>query len=83
MTVKLKKIGNSKGLIIPKKLIEMCGLDDEVFMTVEDGHIIISSAEAPRAGWEKQFEKANAGKSIDNEVIDHISNDFDETEWTW
>jgi len=83
MTVKLKKIGNSKGLIIPKKVLEMCGLNDEVTMTVEEGHIIISPIHEPRANWEKQFSNADSGKVDEVNLLENISNDFDETEWTW
>ena len=82
MTVKLKKIGNSRGLIIPKKVLEMCGLNEEVVMTVEEGHIIISPVNEPRANWEKQFSDADLKKDEVN-LFENISNDFDDTEWTW
>ena len=84
MTVKLKKIGNSRSLIIPKKVIDMCDLKNEVVMVVEDQHIIISAATAPRAGWIKQFESAiAAGEAPENDVFNGLSNEIDETEWTW
>ena len=84
MTVKLKKIGNSRGLIIPKKVIDMCDLKNEVVMVVEDQHIIISATTVPRSGWAKQFESAiAAGEMPENDVFNGLSNEIDETEWTW
>jgi antitoxin MazE len=84
MIVKVKKIGNSKGIIIPKNLIEMCDIGEEVSLVVEDNHIIISAPKNPRAEWEVQFKAAlKEVKEPNNEYLNHIPNEFDEDEWTW
>ncbi len=83
MTVNLIKIGNSKGIRIPKPLIDECGLGDTVELRVEKGKLVISPARAIRGGWESRF----AGVSSDSPESllpgDAITNDFDREEWEW
>ena len=52
MKTRLVRIGNSRGLHLPKSLIEKAGLKDEVEVTLLDGVLIVTSAEHPRKGWE-------------------------------
>jgi antitoxin MazE len=84
MVVKIRKFGNSKGVLLPKKLMEMCQLEDEVHIDIKDGNIIISPSVKPRSDWEKKFKTAVAREKKAN-VMDNIevSNDFDNTDWTW
>jgi antitoxin MazE len=85
MTTKLIRIGNSKGIRIPKPLIEQSKLTDEVELIVGDNEIILRSASNPRQGWEKAFR--DMAKNQDDELIDvnspTLDNQFDESEWTW
>jgi antitoxin MazE len=56
------KIGNSQGIRIPKLVLEQAGLRGEVEIDVRHGHIILSAASEPRAGWAAAFETmARAG----------------------
>jgi antitoxin MazE len=56
MKALLVPIGNSRGVRIPKPLIEQCGLTDEVDLDVQDGTILIRAPRVgPRAGWTKAF----------------------------
>ena len=43
MKTRLVRIGNSRGVRIPKPLIEQAGLTDEVEMGVRDGAIVIAA----------------------------------------
>lgn len=52
---KLIKIGNSRGIRIPRTLLEQAGLTNEVEMTVEGNSLIIHTAHSPRQGWEIRF----------------------------
>jgi antitoxin MazE len=83
MVLKLRKIGNSAGILLSKTLIEQCSIKDEVSVTVKNGSIIITPVKKkPRDGWEEQFIKA--GSQNDNEkLMGDIKNKFDEEEWTW
>ena len=79
---KLVKIGNSRGIRIPKPLLEQAGLKDEVEMVVQGDKLIIQSPHKPRQGWEAQF--ASMAEHRDDRSLDEPTpTQWDETEWTW
>ncbi|MDQ8165871.1 MAG: AbrB/MazE/SpoVT family DNA-binding domain-containing protein [Gemmatimonadota bacterium] len=51
MRAKLVKIGNSRGIRLPKSVIEEAGLGDEVELRVRKGEIVIARVKAVREGW--------------------------------
>ena len=56
MRSKLVPIGNSKGVRIPKAILEAVGLTDAIDLRVEDGRLVITPvrrSRAPREGWER------------------------------
>jgi antitoxin MazE len=83
MIVPLIKIGNSKGIRIPKQLIEKCGLGDTVELRVEKGVLVISPARTPPADWEAKFDRASADPAAPTLMGEAITNDFDNQEWEW
>lgn len=74
-------IGNSRGVRIPKPLLEQAGLGDEVELHAEEGRIVIAAAARPRAGWAEAAKAAHAGG--DDELIETPAPDFDVEEWVW
>ncbi|MEN9312327.1 MAG: hypothetical protein RIT42_433, partial [Bacteroidota bacterium] len=46
VTVKLRNIGNSKGIIIPKELLAQCNMEENVTIEVKDQQLIIRHAES-------------------------------------
>ena len=80
MRARLVKIGNSRGIRLPKPVIEQAGLDEEVSVEVRDGAVIISSAKQVRAGWSvaaRLLRVRNADRLVDEPVATR----FDEREW--
>ena len=79
---KVVKIGNSRGIRIPRALLEQADLTDEVEMSVEGNRLVIQSARQPRQGWEAKFvEMAQHG---DDRVLDEpVATQWDDAEWTW
>jgi len=82
MKTRLVRIGNSRGVRIPKPLLDQVGLEDEVELRVVDNGIVIRAAGSPRAGW------AEAAKSAHERGEDALLDEptrtrFDETEWEW
>ena len=82
MKARLIRIGNSRGVRIPKPLLEQVGLEDEVELRVVENGIVIEAARAPRAGW------AEAAKLVHQREEDGILDEptptrFDGTEWDW
>jgi len=82
MKARIIQIGNSRGVRIPKALLEQANLTDNVQIEAQAGEIVIRSARAPRADWEAQFSRmAQRG---DDRLLDRpTTTSFDETEWEW
>ena len=57
MKARIIRIGNSRGLRIPKLLLEQYGLEGEVELTGVDGALVIRPLAKPRAGWAAAFEE--------------------------
>jgi antitoxin MazE len=82
MRANLVAIGNSRGVRIPKAVLEQTGLKDEVDMEVRGSEIVIRSARKPREGWADDCKKmAELGE--DGLIDPQTPTVFDETEWTW
>ena len=84
MRARVVKIGNSKGIRIPKPLLEQTGIMNDVDLEVENDRIIIRPVSSPRSGWENVF-RTMAEKDDDELVIgdESISHSWDEEEWQW
>lgn len=84
MKSSIVRIGNSRGIRIPKALLEQCGLEDTVELEVEGDRLIIRPARSPREGWADAFcEMARRG---DDKLIDAGrwgQTEWDRTEWRW
>jgi antitoxin MazE len=83
MRTELVRIGNSRGLRIPKPLIEQCGLGNTVELRVENDCLVISPGRRPRQGWREAFRAA--GAIVDDELLLEITEPsyFDRKEWRW
>jgi antitoxin MazE len=82
MKTKIVRIGNSRGVRIPKPLLEEAGLDEQVQLRVVEGGIMIESERAPRAGWADAAALANE-RGDDTLLDDLVPTRFDETDWEW
>lgn len=82
LKVKIVQIGNSRGIRIPKALLEQCGLEGELELVPDGDQLILRSCARPRRGWAKAFkEMAERG---DDALLDaDTQNDFDDSEWEW
>jgi len=77
MRIDLVQIGNSKGIRLPKAVIEQAQLTDELELEVSAGLITIQSAKHTREGWEQAAKACRA--AVDDEVDDWdaTASDFD------
>jgi antitoxin MazE len=79
---KIVKIGNSRGIRIPRTLLEQAGLATDIEMTVEGNNLIIHTVHTPRQGWETQFK--SMAEYDDDRLFDALpSNQWDRDEWEW
>ena len=83
MPTRLIRIGNSRGIRIPKALVEAAGLDASLRMRVVDTGLLLERVEDdPRAGWAeaaRELEDRSDGGLLD----DPVPTVFDESEWEW
>ena len=81
MKLQLTRIGNSRGIRIPKPLIAQCGLGDAVEVRVTPEGLVIAPHRAPRHGWKQAF---TALPPVENMLLDSASpNAFDSEDWKW
>jgi antitoxin MazE len=82
MRLKLTRIGNSRGIRIPKPLIVQCGLGDVVDLRVVPEGLVITPHRLPRHGWREAFaQKQDPGSGL--LLGDLPANTFDRREWKW
>jgi antitoxin MazE len=79
---RLIRIGNSRGIRLPKAIISQAGLTEEVELGVRDGAVIIAPVAGPRRGWADAA--ANMRARDEDRLLDPpIPTHFDEKEWKW
>jgi antitoxin MazE len=83
MKVELVRIGNSRGIRIPKPILEQCGFRETVELSVEKHRLVISPEHRPRQGWEEAFRAAGMS-GRDELLLDTLpANEFDRKDWQW
>ncbi len=84
MKAKIVKIGNSRGIRIPKPLIVQTGIREEVEISLEENRLVISAAGHPRSNWDEAFE-AMASRADDTllDLAGVPNTTWDEEEWEW
>lgn len=83
MKTRLIKIGNSRGIRIPKTVLEQLNLTEEVELDIQHDQLVIRSATSVRQNWDEQFRlMAEQG---DDQLLDQPEGsltDWD-NEWEW
>ena len=82
MKTRLVRIGNSRGVRLPKAIIAQAGLTDEVELGVRDGAVVIARATSARSGWAdaaRQMRQRDEDRLLDAPTPTR----FDEKEWQW
>ncbi len=82
MKTQIIKIGNSKGIRIPKPLLEQSNLKGEVELEVRDEGLLIKSSQEPRFNWAEAFQEMSENDG-DEMIIEDASNDFEKEGWRW
>ena len=81
MRARLVRIGNSRGVRLPKPLIDEIGLGEIVQLHVRRGTIVIAPERVPRAGWADAAKEINAaGGDVLNAAA---PTRFEVDEWRW
>ncbi len=84
MKTRIVRIGNSRGIRIPKPLLDQTGLSGEVEIRAQKDSLVIRPAAKPRTGWAAAFQvMAQHG---DDALLDEAAasmSRWDEDEWEW
>lgn len=82
MKAQIIRIGNSRGVRLPKAVIEQAGLTEEVDLEVRGSTVVIAATGRVRAGWAdaaRALAATGGDRLLDPETRTH----FDEGEWRW
>jgi antitoxin MazE len=81
---KLVAIGNSRGVRIPKAMIEQIGLGEDVELEVVDGTIVIRRKRRPREGWAEAAKLlAERGEELPPEITEMTETEWMRDHWRW
>ena len=82
MRITIRRVGNSKGIIIPTTMLAQVGLDTEADVSVEDGALVVRApTRLARRGWAEAC-KALAEAGDDALVLPNFANGVD-AELAW
>ncbi len=77
MRLAVVSIGNSKGIRIPKAVLDKYQIKDSVDVEMRDDALVVKPVRSPREGWEDQFRQMH--ENGDDRLL--ISDVFDEETW--
>jgi antitoxin MazE len=82
MEIPIIKIGNSKGILLSKTLLERYKFGDKIEIIMKQDHIEIKPVKSPRAGWDDEFAKMHE-RGDDELLIDVMLDDDIIEDWEW
>ncbi len=82
MDLKLIQIGGSKGIRIPKAVLEQCKVKSDLELTVVDETIILKPKVEARTGWAEAAKKMNS-EGDDAELLPDVFSDEDMDDIPW
>ena len=79
---RIVRIGNSRGIRVPKALLDQAELPEQVELYAEPGRLVVRGARLPRTGW------AEAARTMHERGHDRLldyptATHFDQEEWAW
>ena len=80
METSIIKIGNSKGLLLSKSILEQYKINDKIEVILEKGRIILKPIENPRKNREVSFKQMRK-ENDDKLILDDVFNDEILEEW--
>jgi antitoxin MazE len=82
MKTHIISIGNSRGIRIPKAILEQCRIEKDVELELEDDKIIIKPLrKTPRKNWAQSFQKMKSQQDDKLLIDDRL--DLGEKDWDW
>ena len=78
MRASLRKVGNSRGVIIPATLLAACEMGEEVDIRLEGKSLVIAPIKSPRTGWFDGYKP-----ETDAELFAELAADEGCEDWVW
>lgn len=82
MKTRLIRIGNSRGIRLPKPLIDEAGLVEDVELEVHADALVIRASHGPRRGWAAAAARL-AARSDAGLLDPPTATRFDDADWAW
>lgn len=83
METKIRKIGNSQGIILPANIRDAAGITGKVRIHSDGRKIIITAiTDEPRKGWLEQFQAADSLNDHEMLLPDVFEDEVTD-DWTW
>jgi antitoxin MazE len=79
---RIVRIGNSRGIRVPKALLDQAQLPEEVELYAQPGRLVVRAARSPRAGW-AEAARMMRERAQDGLLDEPVATRFDQEEWTW
>jgi antitoxin MazE len=83
METNIITIGNSKGIIIPSKLLKIAGFKSIVNLEINEGKLVISPSKKVREGWEELIKIEIDKNGQPDLLIPDFLDDEQENDWQW
>jgi antitoxin MazE len=80
MDVSLIRIGNSKGIRLPKALLEKYNIQDTIELVLKKGYIVLKPKTKASDGWEAAFKTLHE-RGDDQMIVSEVFEDEDFEEW--
>ena len=79
---RIVRIGNSRGIRIPKVWLEQLQLGEEVELSIQQDKLLVRRARVTREGWGEAFRRM--AQQQDDRLVDRaVATHWDEEEWEW
>jgi len=82
MEVPIINIGNSKGILLSKTILEKYGFEDKIELAMKENHLELKPVTPPRQGWDEAFKEMHE-RGDDELFIDDVLDDDSFEEWEW
>lgn len=75
----VRKIGNSRGVLIPASFLAACEIESEIELRLDGKRIVIAPVQVPRSGWFKGYQPVS-----DNDAwADMVGIEEEDEDWQW
>jgi antitoxin MazE len=79
LKARIVKVGNSRGIRIPKVALDQLNIGPEVELAVQSDRLVIRAARRTREGWGKRFSAMSAHH--DDRLVLETASQWDKSEW--